>query len=85
LGGRDRQNTEFEASLVYKVGSRTARTTGLYRETLSQKTKQTDKQTKKKQQKITKTKQKTKVLLGISNSVGVWYQQMGWIPRWSSL
>jgi hypothetical protein len=27
LGGRGRQNTEFEASLVYKVSSRTARAT----------------------------------------------------------
>jgi hypothetical protein len=25
------------------------------------------------------------VLLGISNSVWVWCQQMGWIPRWGSL
>jgi hypothetical protein len=36
LGGRGRQISEFEASLVYKVSSRTA---GLHRETLSQKTK----------------------------------------------
>ena len=41
LGGRDRQISEFEASLVYRVSSRTA---GLHRETLSQK--QTNKQTK---------------------------------------
>jgi hypothetical protein len=27
LGGRGRQNSEFEASLVYKVSSRTARAT----------------------------------------------------------
>ena len=25
------------------------------------------------------------VLLGISNSVGFWCLQMGWIPRWGSL
>jgi hypothetical protein len=25
------------------------------------------------------------VLIGVSNSVGVWYLQMGWIPRRSSL
>jgi hypothetical protein len=24
-------------------------------------------------------------LLGISNKVWVWWLQMGWIPRWSSL
>jgi hypothetical protein len=36
LGGRGRRISEFEASLVYKVSSRTAR---LYRETLSQKKK----------------------------------------------
>jgi hypothetical protein len=40
-GGRGRQISEFEASLVYRVSSRTARR---YRETLSQKTnKQTNK------------------------------------------
>jgi hypothetical protein len=38
LGGRGRWISEFEASLVYKVSSRTA---GLYRETLSQTNKQT--------------------------------------------
>jgi hypothetical protein len=41
LGGRGRQISEFEANLVYRVSSRTA--PGLYRETLSRKTK---KQTK---------------------------------------
>lgn len=34
LGSRDRQISEFKASLVYKVSSRTA---GLHRENLSQK------------------------------------------------
>jgi hypothetical protein len=37
LGGRGRKISEFEASLVYRVSSRTAR--AIYRETLSQKTK----------------------------------------------
>jgi hypothetical protein len=45
LGGRDRKISEFEVSLVYKMSSRTAT---LYRETLSQKTKQNkNKQTNK--------------------------------------
>jgi hypothetical protein len=35
LGGRGRRISEFEASLVYRVSSRTARAT--HRETLSQK------------------------------------------------
>jgi hypothetical protein len=49
LGGRGRQISEFEASLVYRVSSRTARA---HRETLSRKNKktktnkQTNKQTK---------------------------------------
>jgi hypothetical protein len=37
LGGRGRQISEFEGSMVYKVSFRTG---GLQRETLSQKTKQ---------------------------------------------
>jgi predicted transposase YdaD len=37
LGGRGRRISEFEASLLYRVSSRTAR---LYRETLSRKTKE---------------------------------------------
>jgi hypothetical protein len=36
LGGRSRQISEFKASLVYRVSSRTA---GQHRETLSQKNK----------------------------------------------
>jgi hypothetical protein len=39
LGGRGRRISEFEASLVYRVSSRTARA---YKETLSRKTKQTN-------------------------------------------
>jgi hypothetical protein len=57
LGGRGRQISEFKASLVYRVSSRTARAT--QRNPVS-KTKQnkTNKQTKNKQQK-SKTKPKT--------------------------
>jgi hypothetical protein len=50
LGGRGRQISEFEASLVYRVSSRTARAT---QRNLSQK--QTNKQTNK--NKTNKTKQ----------------------------
>jgi hypothetical protein len=62
LGGRGRRISEFEASLVYRVSSRTAR--AIQRKTMSQK--QSNKQTKKTQktktnkqnppQKKTKTK-----------------------------
>jgi hypothetical protein len=45
LGGRGRQISEFEASLVYKVSSRTARAT--QRNPVSKKTKTKTKQTKK--------------------------------------
>jgi hypothetical protein len=49
LGGRDRHISEFKVSLVYRVSSRTARAyTGLYRETLSQKTKNQKPKTKNK-------------------------------------
>jgi hypothetical protein len=47
LGGRGRRISEFEASLVYKVSSRTARAT---RETLSRKTTITTKRLKKKKE-----------------------------------
>jgi hypothetical protein len=54
LGGRGRQISEFEASLVYRVSSRTART--IQRNPVSKtKNKQTNKKTK-----TTKTKPKTK-------------------------
>jgi hypothetical protein len=46
LGGRGRQISEFEASLVYKVSSRTAR--AIQRNPVS-KNKQTNKQTNKQQ------------------------------------
>jgi hypothetical protein len=42
-GGRGRRISELEASLIYKVSSRTAR--AIYRETLSRKTKQKNKTT----------------------------------------
>jgi hypothetical protein len=47
LGGRSRQISEFEASLVYRVSSRTARA-AQHREILSQKTKQNKKEKRKK-------------------------------------
>jgi hypothetical protein len=48
LGGRDRRISEFEASLVYRVSSRTARE---HRETLSQKIKKKKKRKKEKEKK----------------------------------
>jgi hypothetical protein len=48
LGGRDRRISKFEASLVYKVSSGQP---GLYRETLSRKTKQNKIKQKQKQKK----------------------------------
>jgi hypothetical protein len=45
LGGRDRRISEFEASLVYKVSSRTARAT--QRNPVSKKTKNKKQKTKK--------------------------------------
>ena len=49
MGGRGRQISEFEASLVYKVSSRTARVT--QRNPVSKNKKQTNKQTKTKRKK----------------------------------
>jgi hypothetical protein len=46
MGGRGRWISEFKASLVYKVSSRTAR--AIQRNPVSGKTKQTNKQTNKK-------------------------------------
>jgi hypothetical protein len=58
LGVRGRQISEFEASLVYRVSSRTARTT---QRNLSQKQKQKHKQQQQQQPNKNKTKQnKTK-------------------------
>jgi hypothetical protein len=47
LSGRGRQISEFEASLVHTVSSRTARQPGLLRKTLSQKKKKKKKKKKK--------------------------------------
>jgi hypothetical protein len=46
LGGRDRQISEFEVSLVYKVSSGQP---GLYRETVSRKTEKKKKKKKRKE------------------------------------
>jgi hypothetical protein len=62
LGGRGRWISEFEASLVYRVSSRTARAT--QRNPVSEKQKKTNKQkqtkTKNKQKPKTKQQNKTK-------------------------
>jgi hypothetical protein len=58
LGGRGRQISEFEASLVYKVSSRTARAT--QRNPVSKKP--LKKKKKKKKKKIKKYKKKKKKL-----------------------
>jgi hypothetical protein len=57
LGGRGRWISEFEASLVYRVSSRTAR--AIQRNPVSEKQKQKQKQKQKKNQK-NKDKQKEK-------------------------
>jgi hypothetical protein len=54
-GGRGRQISEFEASLVYRVSSRTAK--AIYRETLSRKTNK---------QKQNKTKKRKREKMGTS-------------------
>jgi hypothetical protein len=51
LGGRDRQISEFEASLVYRVSSRTARVTQRNPDLKKNKTKQNKKTKKQKQKK----------------------------------
>jgi hypothetical protein len=53
LGGRDRQISEFKASLVYRVSSRTAR--AIQRNPVS-KNKQTKQKTKKEKKNIKKNK-----------------------------
>jgi hypothetical protein len=60
LGGRGRQISEFEASLVYKVSSRTARATqrNPVLKNKKQASKQANKQTKKQKQKRKKEKRK---------------------------
>jgi hypothetical protein len=55
LGGRDRRISEFEASLVYKVSSRTAKTIQRNPVSKNQKpNKQTNKQKKKKKEALAK-------------------------------
>jgi hypothetical protein len=63
IGGRCRQISEFEASLVYKVSSRTARAIQRNPVSKNQKTKKQNKTKQKnqtQQQQKTKTKTKTK-------------------------
>jgi hypothetical protein len=62
LGGRGRQISEFEDSLVYKVSSRTARATqrNPVSKTNKQTNKQNKKQTNKQKQKEKKKKKKEK-------------------------
>jgi hypothetical protein len=74
LGGRGRQISEFEASLIYKVSSRIAR--AIQRNPVSNQTKQTNKQNKTKQQQQknknkTKTK-KTPKLLWVFFNLHLW-------------
>jgi hypothetical protein len=57
LGGRSRQISKFEASLVYRVSSRTARATQRNPVSKNKKTKKQKKQNK------TKNKKQTKVFL----------------------
>jgi hypothetical protein len=59
LGGRGRQISEFEASLVYRVSSRTAR---LYRSTLSRKTKKKERKKSCKWRVITDSRAVNKVI-----------------------
>jgi hypothetical protein len=61
LGGRGRQISDFEASLVYRVSSRTAR--AIQKNKTKQKKKRKQK-TKKKENKTNKqTKKQTKILI----------------------
>jgi hypothetical protein len=66
LGGRGKQISEFEASLVYRVSSRTARAT--QRNPVSQTNKQTNKKERnpvlKNQQNKTKQNKKPRITLG---------------------
>jgi hypothetical protein len=56
LGGRDRRISEFEASLVYRVSSRTTR--AIQRNPVSKTKKQKNKKKKNKQKKQTNKKKK---------------------------
>jgi hypothetical protein len=79
LGGRGRQITEFEASLVYRVSSRTARAT--QRNPVS-KNKQTNKKqkTKNKKQKTTTTKKRTEDWKTLARLLGykMWVTSEQW-------
>jgi hypothetical protein len=68
LGGRGRQISEFQASLVYKVSSRTARAT--QRNPVLKNKKQTNKQ-KQNQKKKKKRKEKKSFLQGYLRNVSV--------------
>jgi hypothetical protein len=60
LGGRGRRISEFEASLVYRVSSRTARATQRNPVSKKQKNKQTNKQTKKEKKRKEKKRKERK-------------------------
>jgi hypothetical protein len=59
LGGRGRRISEFEANLVYKVSSRTARTIQRNLVSKNQNTKQKNKNRKQQKPNQNKTKQRT--------------------------
>jgi hypothetical protein len=61
LGGRGRRISEFKASLVYKVSSRTARATQKNPVSKNKKTK--NKKTKKQKKKIKKERKKRKEIM----------------------
>jgi hypothetical protein len=60
VGGRSRGISEFEASLVYRVSSRTTKTT--QKNPVSEKKKRKEKKRKEKKRKEKKRKEKKKVL-----------------------
>jgi hypothetical protein len=62
LGGRGRRTSEFEASLVYKVSSRTAKAIQRNPVSKKQKQKQKQKQNKNKNKKKQKKKESPKLL-----------------------
>jgi hypothetical protein len=68
LGGRGRRISEFEASLVYRVSSRTAR--AIQRNPVSKKQNKT-KQNKTKQNKKRKKKRKDRVSLNVAPAISV--------------
>jgi hypothetical protein len=70
LVGRDKWISEFEASLVYKVSSRTARAT--QRNSVSEKQKQKQKQNKTKQKMVLNFWYSC-LLLTMTGITGIWY------------